>query len=67
MRIVTLTTDLGLKDQYVAAIKGQILSENPAVQIVDISHDVRPFDIAQAAYFLNNVIEDFPEGTVHKN
>lgn len=65
MQIITLTSDLGLKDHFVAAIKGQILSENPNTHVIDISHEVRPFDIAQAAYFLNNVMDDFPEGTIH--
>ncbi|MCG8573355.1 MAG: SAM-dependent chlorinase/fluorinase [Flavobacteriales bacterium] len=65
MRIITLTTDLGLQDQFVASIKGQLYSRLSDVQIVDISHDVRPFDIGQAAFFVNNVLEDFPEGTIH--
>ncbi|MCB9223489.1 MAG: SAM-dependent chlorinase/fluorinase [Crocinitomicaceae bacterium] len=65
MSIITLTTDLGLKDHYVAAIKAQLLSQLPASQIVDISHEVQPFNLAEAAYYINNVFEDFPAGTVH--
>lgn len=65
MRIITLTTDLGLKDHYVAALKGQLLSNIDHCQVVDISHDVQPFNIAQAAYYVNNIIEDFPDGTIH--
>ena len=65
MRIITLTTDLGLADHYVASIKGQLYSHLSNVQIVDISHDVQPFNIGEAAYYINNVIEDFPEGTIH--
>ena len=65
MRIITLTTDLGLKDHYVAALKGQLLSQLNACQVVDVSHEVKPFDLGQAAYFINNVVEDFPEGTIH--
>ncbi len=65
MAILTLTTDLGLRDHYVAALKGQLLSVLPALRIVDISHDVQPFDLAQAAYFLNNISGDFPSGTIH--
>lgn len=65
MSIITLTTDLGLKDHYVASLKGQLLSELQGCQIVDISHDVQPFNLAEAAYYLNNVMDDFPEGTIH--
>ncbi len=65
MRIITLTTDLGLKDHYVAALKGQLMSKIDACQMIDISHDVQPFNVAEAAYYINNVIEDFPEGTIH--
>jgi len=65
MRIVTLTTDLGLKDHYVASLKGQLLSQNPDIHLIDISHNVEPFNVAQASYFVNNVIKDFPEGTIH--
>lgn len=65
MRIITLTTDLGLKDHYVAALKGQLLSKIDHCQVVDISHDVQPFNIAQAAYYVNNVVDDFPDGTIH--
>ncbi len=65
MRIVTLTTDLGLEDHYVASLKGQILSQNPNIHLVDVSHNVEAFNIAQASYFVNNIIKDFPEGTIH--
>lgn len=65
MQIVTLTTDLGLVDHYVAALKGQLYSALPDVKLVDISHNIQPFNIAQAAFFLNNIINDFPEGTIH--
>jgi S-adenosylmethionine hydrolase len=65
MTIITLTTDLGLRDHYVASLKGQLLSQVSDCQIVDISHDVQPFNLAEAAYYVNNVAEDFPEGTIH--
>ncbi|MBD3638728.1 MAG: SAM-dependent chlorinase/fluorinase [Crocinitomicaceae bacterium] len=65
MRIITLTTDLGLKDHYVASLKGQLLSQIQGGNIVDISHDVQPFNLSEAAYYINNVLEDFPEGTIH--
>lgn len=65
MAIVTLLTDSGESDHYVAAIKAKILSVNPGLKIVDISHQVRPSDVAHAAYILRSVFRDFPKGTVH--
>ena len=65
MQIITLTTDLGLDDHYVASLKGQILAASNALHIVDISHNIQPFNIAQAAFFVNNILRDFPEGTIH--
>jgi hypothetical protein len=65
MEIITLTTDMGVRDHYVAAIKGAILKLSPAAVIIDISHTVRPFDVAEAAYYVSSCFEDFPEGTVH--
>ncbi len=65
MQIVTLTTDLGLKDHYAASLKGQLYSALNNVQIVDVSHEIQPFNIAQAAFFVNNILRDFPEGTIH--
>ena len=65
MQIVTLTTDLGLKDHFVAALKGQLLSKTTSIQIVDISHQVTPFSIVEASYYINNIISDFPDGTIH--
>lgn len=65
MQIVTLTTDLGLKDHYVASLKGQLLTMASNIQIVDISHLVKPFDIAEASFYINNVMNDFPDGTIH--
>ncbi len=65
MKIITLTTDMGLKDYYVAAVKGAIMSQLPEVVIVDISHQISPFDIAQASFVLRNCYNDFPKGTIH--
>ena len=65
MAIVTLLTDSGESDYYVAAIKAKILSFNPGVKIVDISHKIAPCDIAHAAFVLKSVFRDFPKGTVH--
>ncbi|MES2587463.1 MAG: SAM-dependent chlorinase/fluorinase, partial [Bacteroidota bacterium] len=65
MRILTLTTDMGLTDHYVASLKGKILSEIQDVQIVDITHLINAFDISQAAYHIKNCFADFPKGSIH--
>ncbi len=65
MAIITLTTDFGTKDHFVAAIKGRILSEVPDTIIVDISHNVSPFDIHECAYILKCAYPEFPKGTIH--
>lgn len=65
MSIITLTTDLGLKDYYVSSIKASILTQYPDATIIDISHDVPKFDIAQAAFIVKNAMKDFPPGTIH--
>ncbi|RFC53324.1 SAM hydrolase/SAM-dependent halogenase family protein [Brumimicrobium aurantiacum] len=65
MGIITLTSDMGLSDYYVASIKGKILSLSPKTQIIDISHYISPFKISQAAHVLKSTINDFPENTVH--
>lgn len=65
MAIVTLTTDWGIKDHYVGSVKGSLLKQIPNVNIIDISHNIPPFDINQAAYVLRSCFHDFPEGTIH--
>lgn len=63
--IITLTTDWGILDHYVGAVKGSILSRLPDARIVDISHTIPPFDIKKAAFILRNSYSQFPEGTIH--
>lgn len=65
MAIITLTTDYGLKDPYVGAVKGAIFKQLPNVNVVDISHHITPFHIAEAAYIIQNSYITFPEGTIH--
>lgn len=65
MAIITLTTDLGSKDFYQAALKGSILSTLPAATIVDVTHEVPSFNISYAAFVLKNVYTYFPKNTVH--
>jgi len=65
MSIITLTTDFGIKDHFVGAIKGTIYSELPDARIVDISHHISPFNITETAYILKNAYKSFPEGSIH--
>ncbi len=64
-RIVTLLTDFGLRDQYVAAMKGVMLGVNPDLKFVDISHLVPPQDIYTGAFILGQAYQYFPSGTIH--
>jgi len=63
--IITLTTDFGSDDAYVAAMKGVILSTNPEVNIIDITHSVEPQNVHQAAFILGYTYRYFPKKTVH--
>ncbi len=63
--IVTLTTDFGLNDHLVGAMKGVILEIAPEAQIIDISHAVQPFDILDGALTISQAYSYFPSGTVH--
>ena len=65
MSIITLTTDYGLKDHFVGALKGKILSEYSEAEIIDISHDVDPFNTVEASYIIGASYASFPKGTVH--
>ena len=65
MPIITLTTDFGLADGYVGTMKGVILSIAPEASIVDISHDIEPQNVRQAAYVLSTAAPYFPPGTIH--
>ncbi|MFO0809588.1 MAG: SAM-dependent chlorinase/fluorinase [Gemmataceae bacterium] len=64
-RLVTLTTDFGEGSSYVAAMKGALLSVNPAAHIVDLTHSIPPQDISAAALFLADSLPHFPIGTIH--
>lgn len=63
--IITLTTDMGDTDFYVAALKGKILKLLPQANIVDISHKITPFNIAQSAFTIKNAAAEFPDNTIH--
>lgn len=65
MPILTLTSDIGNKDFLVGAVKGQILQVNEGINIVDISHELAPFNYPHAAYVCRNAIRNFPENSFH--
>ncbi len=64
-QIITLTSDFGLRDPYVAEMKAAILSISSNVTIVDISHDIEKFNIKMGAYVLASSVPYFPKGTIH--
>lgn len=65
MHIVTLTSDWNESDYYIGSLKGRILSCTPEANIQDINHNIKPFNIAQAAFVVRNCFRNFPEGTIH--
>lgn len=65
MRFVTLTTDFGTRDYYTGALKGAILNKSPEARLIDITHEIKPYDIVQGAFVLANIWKEFPEGTIH--
>ena len=64
-KIITLTTDFGLKDPYAAEIKAAILGICPNAVIVDITHEIEKFNIRTGAYVLASAVPYFPTGTIH--
>jgi len=65
MPIVTLTTDWGNRDYYLASFKGMLATLCPEARVIDISNEVNHFDILQASFILKNCYEKFPSGTIH--
>ena len=65
MPIVSISSDLGLKDYYLAVLKGTILQKSENLQIVDISHNIENYNIVQAAFILKNAYKSFPKGSIH--
>jgi len=63
--LITLTSDIGSPDYLVGAVKAQLLQLNPDFQIVDISHNIPPFNYPQAAYVCRSAIKNFPEFSYH--
>jgi len=63
--LITLLTDFGDRDWFVAGMKGAILSIHPDARIVDLSHQIAPHRIDEAGYFIKSCYREFPEGTIH--
>jgi S-adenosylmethionine hydrolase len=63
--LITLCTDFGHKDYFVASVKGALLTELEKCTIIDISHEIMPFHREEAAYIIRNAYKSFPKGTVH--
>jgi len=65
MPLLTLTSDIGNRDYLVGAVKAQLLQINPDFQVIDISHNIPPFNYPQAAYVCRSAIKNFPAFTYH--
>ncbi len=65
MAIITLLTDYGTSDAYVAEVKGVLLSQAPGATLVDVTHEIAPGDVMAGSYILSRVWRRFPAGTVH--
>lgn len=65
MNFITLTSDIGHTDYLVGTIKAQLLQVNPDLQLVDISHNISPFNLFQASYVCRGAFKNFPEFTFH--
>ena len=65
MALITFMSDFGENDHYVSAVKAKMLAIDPELIIVDISHDITPFDITHGSFVLKSVFRDFPQGTIH--
>jgi S-adenosylmethionine hydrolase len=65
MPLVSLTSDYGTKDHFVGSLKGQLCYTNKDIIIVDINHEIKPFDVLSAAYILKNASTTYPPGSIH--
>lgn len=65
MPIITITSDIGQQDFIIGGIKGRLLQTNPQFNIIDITHNISPFNYHRAAYICRNAIKQFPENTFH--
>ncbi|NOY36629.1 MAG: SAM-dependent chlorinase/fluorinase [Chlorobi bacterium] len=65
MQIITLTTDWQTQDFYIGAVKGMIYASCPDTTVVDLAHQIPPFNLRHAAYIIRNAYRHFPPGTIH--
>ncbi len=65
MAVITITTDFGTRDFAAAAVKGAVMTELPNAKLIEITHEISPFDILQAAYVVRNSYHQFPENSIH--
>ena len=65
MSIITLTTDYGNKDYSVSVLKAKIYNEISDIKIVDISHNISPFNLTEAAYIIKSAYKHFPKNSIH--
>lgn len=65
MSIITLTTDFGIKDYSLAAVKGCIFRDLPTAKVVDISHQIKPHNIVEASFIINASYPNFPKNSIH--
>lgn len=65
MAVITLTTDLGMRDHYAGSLKGALMSAIPGSTIIDITHEIEPFNILHAAEVIRNCYGQFPANTLH--
>ena len=65
MSIITFISDFGMQDHYVSSVKASILKYNSNNQIIDISHDIKKYDLSHAAHVFKNVYKEFPQGSIH--
>jgi S-adenosylmethionine hydrolase len=63
--LITLTTDFGTRDGFVAQMKGVILGINPRARLIDVTHDLEPFSAREGALVLKGISSHFPSGTIH--
>jgi S-adenosylmethionine hydrolase len=63
--VITLTSDYGIRDAFTASLKGVLLKVNPQAQLIDISNEIAPQDVWEAAFTLKSAYNYFPKGTIH--
>jgi len=65
MAIITLTSDWGMSDHYISAVKGAIISRLPDAQVIDITHNISKFSLGETAFIVKNAYKNFPKGSIH--